>query len=74
MRPLLIAAPCVIAAAWLSLLWWTKVLFGEFGCVTGSLRLDIDFSQLLFDSWAIFHIVGANPAMKGEPSLLHLFL
>jgi len=30
-RPLLIAAPCVIAAAWLSLLWWTKVLFDEFG-------------------------------------------
>jgi len=28
---LLIAAPCVIAAAWLSLLWWTKVLFDEFG-------------------------------------------
>jgi len=44
-RPLLIAAPCVIAASWLSLLWWTKVLFTEFG-------------------WAIFHIVGANPAMK----------
>ncbi|KAF9653141.1 hypothetical protein BDM02DRAFT_3160071 [Thelephora ganbajun] len=44
-RPLLITAPCVIAAAWLSLLWWTKVLFAEFG-------------------WAIFHIVGANPAMK----------
>jgi len=44
-RPLLIAAPCVIAAAWLSLLWWTKALFDEFG-------------------WAVFHIVGANPAMK----------
>jgi len=44
-RPLLIAAPCVIGASWLSLLWWTKALFAEFG-------------------WAIFHIVGANPAMK----------
>lgn len=32
-RPLLIAAPCVIAAAWLSLLWWTKALFDEFGYV-----------------------------------------
>ncbi|KAF9792434.1 hypothetical protein BJ322DRAFT_1207045 [Thelephora terrestris] len=30
-RPLLIAAPCVIAAAWLILLWWTKALFDEFG-------------------------------------------
>lgn len=30
-RPLLIAAPCVIGAAWLSLLWWTKALFDEFG-------------------------------------------
>jgi hypothetical protein len=26
----------------------------------------------IFGSWAIFHIVGANPAMKSKPSLLRL--
>ncbi|KAH9063453.1 hypothetical protein EDB87DRAFT_1603804 [Lactarius vividus] len=41
----LIAVPCVIAAAWLVMVFFVRALYYEFG-------------------WAIFRIVGANPAMK----------
>lgn len=44
-RPLLIAGPCVIAAAWLSLLWWTKVLFDEFGYVVRTVFILVTISQ-----------------------------
>jgi len=44
-EPLLIAVPCILAASWLALIWWTRALYFEFG-------------------WAVFHAVGANPAMK----------
>jgi len=30
-EPLLIVAPCVIAAAWLAMLFWIKQLYAEFG-------------------------------------------
>ncbi|KAJ3528150.1 hypothetical protein NM688_g8033 [Phlebia brevispora] len=43
--PYLIVAPVIIAVSWLSLLFWVRQLYMEFG-------------------WAIFHVVGANPAMK----------
>lgn len=43
--PYLIVTPVIIAASWLSLLFWVRELYFEFG-------------------WAIFHVVGANPAMK----------
>jgi len=72
---LLIAAPCVIAASWLSLLWWTKALFAEFGYVAGPIFILVTISQTIsYGSWAIFHIVGANPAMKSKPSSLRLSL
>jgi len=44
-EPLLISVPCVLAASWVALLWFTRALYFEFG-------------------WAVFHAVGANPAMK----------
>ncbi|KAH9180534.1 hypothetical protein EDB89DRAFT_2120712 [Lactarius sanguifluus] len=42
---LLITVPCIIAAAWLVMIFFVRALYYEFG-------------------WAIFRIVGANPAMK----------
>ncbi|KAF8478693.1 hypothetical protein DFH94DRAFT_66981 [Russula ochroleuca] len=42
---LLIAAPGIIAAAWIVLIFFVRALYYEFG-------------------WAVFRIVGANPAMK----------
>ncbi|KAI9466195.1 hypothetical protein BJY52DRAFT_1201837 [Lactarius psammicola] len=42
---LLIAVPCIIAAAWFVMVFFVRALYYEFG-------------------WAIFRIVGANPAMK----------
>jgi len=42
---LLIAVPCIIAAAWFIIIFFVRALYFEFG-------------------WAIFRVVGANPAMK----------
>ncbi|ETW85941.1 hypothetical protein HETIRDRAFT_424995 [Heterobasidion irregulare TC 32-1] len=44
-EPFLVVVPCIIALAWLVLLWFVKALYAEFG-------------------WAIFRVVGANPATK----------
>jgi len=41
----LIIVPCIIAAAWLVMIFFVRALYYEFG-------------------WAIFRVVGANPAMK----------
>jgi len=30
-QPLLIAVPCVLAASWVALVWWTRALYFEFG-------------------------------------------
>lgn len=43
--PYLVVSPVIIAVSWLSLLFWIRELYFEFG-------------------WAIFHVVGANPAYK----------
>ncbi|KAI0093651.1 hypothetical protein BDY19DRAFT_265502 [Irpex rosettiformis] len=44
-EPLLIVSPVIIGVSWLSLAYWARALYFEFG-------------------WAIFHVVGANPALK----------
>jgi hypothetical protein len=60
--PYLIVTPCVIAAAWLVILFWVKQLYGEFGSVS---RLRRWPSLTVWKiSWAIFHVVGANPKTK----------
>ncbi|KAI0699725.1 hypothetical protein BC835DRAFT_1330511 [Cytidiella melzeri] len=43
--PFLVVSPVIIGVSWLSLLYWARELYFEFG-------------------WAIFHVVGANPALK----------
>ncbi|THH11582.1 hypothetical protein EW146_g7987 [Bondarzewia mesenterica] len=44
-EPFLIVVPCIIAVAWVAIVWFARALYAEFG-------------------WAIFRVVGANPAMK----------
>ncbi|KAI0818605.1 hypothetical protein BC629DRAFT_1463133 [Irpex lacteus] len=44
-EPFLIVSPVIIGVSWLSLAYWARELYFEFG-------------------WAIFHVVGANPALK----------
>ncbi|CDO68339.1 hypothetical protein BN946_scf184799.g66 [Trametes cinnabarina] len=43
--PFLVVSPVVIGVSWLVMVFFVRILYGEFG-------------------WAIFHVVGANPAAK----------
>ncbi|THH01435.1 hypothetical protein EW026_g1278 [Hermanssonia centrifuga] len=60
--PYLIVTPVIIAASWISLLFWVRELYFEFGWVLYLLIFECGLTHQ--DRWAIFHVVGANPAMK----------
>jgi hypothetical protein len=81
-KPLLIVAPCILTISWFFMLFFIKKLFEEFGLDKALLGR---YLQLIWcHSWAIFHVVGANPKMKSEnpfilwssytPYLLHIEL
>lgn len=64
--PFLIVPPCVIGASWIVMIFWVKQLYAEFGLVAFFVHVVCITYQI---SWAIFHVVGANPKMKSKISL-----
>lgn len=66
-RPFLIVAPCVLSISWFIMLYFVRQLYSEFG-LAALLRFAWHNNKLIlnFYSWAIFHVVGADPKMKSE--------
>lgn len=61
-EPFLVVTPIIIALSWVCLVFLFRELYHEFGCVSSSLCSSD--TGLTSSSWAIFHVVGANPVMK----------
>ena len=64
--PFLIVVPVVIGISWLAMMWFVRELYYEFGCVQARTLFSAQQHAHAIRSWAIFHIVGANPAAKSE--------